>query len=181
MADRALGGRPPEGFWEKDKQGTSSKGSEEACPVPVTWSTCLCLCGSSWPMALVGTPGKPAHHRALLSGSAEGGSQFKAMTRNIPTTWQLVIPAPFRDSRLEAAVVVVTFRGLLCACAHHQVVSFTGGQRGATMKPSEDAGLPWQLPPSAPVTGHTPIFQPSDPFLHLASQLPVYKRLLDCV
>lgn len=93
--------------------------------------------------------------------------------------WQLVIPTPFRDSRLEAAVVVVMSQGLLCACAHHQVISFTGGQRGATMKPSEDAGLPWQPPPSAPITGHIPIFQPLDPFLLLASQLPVYKHLLD--
>lgn len=47
------------------------------------------------------------------------------------------------------------------------------------MKPSEDAGLPWQPPPSAPITGHIPIFQPLDPFLHLASQLPVYKHLSD--
>lgn len=59
---------------------------------------------------------------------------------------QLVILTPFRDSKLEAAVV--TSQGLLCVFAYHQVMSFTGVLTGATMKPSEDAGFPWQLAPS---------------------------------
>lgn len=58
------------------------------------------------------------------------------------------------------------------------------------MKLSEDAGLPWQLPPSVwgkrhilptHLAGHIPIFQPLDPSLHLASQFPVYTHLLNCV